>query len=345
MRGSIVKTPLQSSALSGNILGDPSRRDLTVYLPEGYADSRSRYPAVFFLHGFGSTGPGWLSPATFSPNLIDRLDALIVSKAIPPVIGVFPDGWTSLGGSQWINSGAIGNYQSYLVNDVISKVDQEFRTLPYPESRAVIGKSSGGYAAWALGALASNPFGHMGCHSSDAYFEYCYLPDFPKVAEALSRAGGVKSWYSEFKARCLHTKMAKDDYGVINILAMSAAYSPPSPEPPAALNFELPFELKTGRVRPNIWEHWLSRDPVRFVPQQLKSIGSLKTIFFDCGTRDEFNLQWGARMIAEVLTDNNLQFIYEEFDDGHLNTTYRYDRSLLSIVPQLNREDRASSKT
>ena len=40
----IVHTLLESSHLAGNLLGDPSERDLFVYLPPGYEESDRRYP-------------------------------------------------------------------------------------------------------------------------------------------------------------------------------------------------------------------------------------------------------------------------------------------------------------
>jgi hypothetical protein len=62
----------------------------------------------------------------------------------------------------------------------------------------------------------------------------------------------------------------------------------------------------------------------------------LKLIFIDCGTTDEFNLHWGARMLHSKLIKSNIKHIYEEFDDGHMSISYRYDVSLPKIYSSLS---------
>ena len=43
----------------------------------------------------------------FGENMPERLDRLIASGAMPPVVVAFPDCFTKLGGNQYINSSAI----------------------------------------------------------------------------------------------------------------------------------------------------------------------------------------------------------------------------------------------
>jgi S-formylglutathione hydrolase FrmB len=334
MRGSLERRDLQSAALEGNALGDPSRRELVVYLPPGYAEGKARYPVAYFLHAFGSGGRGWTNAAGFAPNVPERLDALVASGAIPPVIGVFPDGWTSLGGSQWVNSEATGRYRDYLARDVVGFVDRTYRTLPRPEARAVLGHSSGGYGVLVMGRYHPELFGHLSCQSGDAYFEYCYLPDLPKAAGTLLKAGGLLPWLAEFKQRARETKLRGDDFPTVNAVAMAAAYSPKRGEP---LDVELPFEPQTARLRVEVWNRWLVHDPVRFVPKHLGSFKRLSSVFIDCGTRDEYHLRWGARMIADELRAGGVEVQHEEFEDGHSGVSYRFERSLSYLVPRLAR--------
>jgi S-formylglutathione hydrolase FrmB len=116
---------------------------------------------------------------------------------------------------------------------------------------------------------------------------------------------------------------------------MAAHYSP---RPGAPLGLELPFEPETARLRPEVWERWLAHDPVRFVPRHLDAFRRLSTAFVDCGTRDEFQLRWGARMVAGALRAAGVEVVHEEFDDGHFGIDYRYARSLAVIAPRLARE-------
>ncbi|MBJ6762745.1 alpha/beta hydrolase [Myxococcaceae bacterium JPH2] len=335
MKGTLESRELQSVALESNPLGDPSRRRLTVYLPPGYSEDERRYPVVYFLHAFGNGAGSWTNASGFAPSVPERLDALIASGEVPPAIAVFPDGWTSLGGSQWMNSEALGRYRDYVAKDVVGFVDRTWRTLPKAAARAVVGHSSGGYGALMMGRYHPELFSHLGAHAADAYFEYCYLPDLPKAAAALLKAGGVEAWFADFKKRVRETKARGEDFPVVNILAMAAAYSPKKGEP---LNLELPFDVQTARLRSDVWNRWLVHDPVRFVPKFLDAFRKLKTVFLDCGTRDEFNLRWGTRMMAEDLKGAGVELVHEEFEDGHTGVSYRFERSLAVVMPRLARE-------
>jgi S-formylglutathione hydrolase FrmB len=335
MKGSVEVRELIAKSLENNPLGDPSRRKLPVYLPAGYASSGERYPVVYFLHGFTGSGMSWLNFPGFSLSVPERVDQLVGSGEIPPVIAAFADGWTSLGGSQWLNSEAIGRYGDYLARDVVDFVDRTYRTVPKPAARACVGSSSGGYGALVMGRDHPDVFGHIASHAGDAYFEYCYQNDFPKAAAALSTSAGVVEWLEDFRRRAKETRAGGEDHAVLNVLAMAAAYSPKRGEP---MNIELPFEAETARLKPEVWERWLEQDPVRFIPKSAASFRKLLSLFVDCGTRDEFNLRWGARMVAEELRRAGVNFHHEEFEDGHMGIHYRFDRSLQFLGHRLARE-------
>ncbi len=334
MKGQVVLHRVACPALLGNALGDPVERPCAVYLPPGYATSAEPYPLVLFLHAFLASATGWLNVSPFSPTVPERLDALIAEEGLPPCIAAFPDGWTALGGSQWTNSAATGRYRDAVVQDVLGWVDATFRTVRRREARAVVGRSSGGYGAWQLVRHHPDVFGHLAAHSGDAYFEYCFQADFPRAAGALLKAGGVDAWWQAFVPRARQTKMAGEDHPVLNALAMAAAFSPQAGEP---LGLELPFELETGALRATVWERWLAEDPVRFVRGEPGPFLALKTAFIDCGTRDEYGLRWGARMLARALAAAGGAVTHEEYEDGHLGTSYRFESSLRLLLPRLAR--------
>jgi hypothetical protein len=52
-------------------------------------------------------------------------------------------------------------------------------------------------------------------------------------------------------------------------------------------------------------------------------------------TNDEFNLHWGARILHSKLK-MRVRHFYEEFDDGHMNISYRYDVALPKIYSVLS---------
>jgi enterochelin esterase-like enzyme len=332
VQGSLVELEIDSPALAGNALGDPARRLVLAWLPPGHG--RAPLPAVYFLHGFTGSARGWTNVSAFTPTVPERLDALVAAGEIPPFVGVFPDGMTALGGTQWTNAPAVGRYQDWVAEDVVREVEARLGTLPRREARAVIGKSSGGYGALRLGRDRPDVFALVGVHAGDAYFEYCYLPDLPKAAAALLDAADAKAWLEGMKRRARETKLAGADHVPLNAIAMAAHYSP---NPAAPLGLDLPFELPTGRVREDVWARWLAHDPVRFLPEGREALRRLTAVFLDCGTRDEHNLRWGTRIVAALLRDAGVPVEHQEFDDGHSGTAYRYDASLRFLVPRLAR--------
>ena len=60
----IVHSRIESVHLRGNLLGDPSERDLFVYLPHGYEGSNVRYPTAYLLHDFGKDAEELVQPPT-----------------------------------------------------------------------------------------------------------------------------------------------------------------------------------------------------------------------------------------------------------------------------------------
>jgi len=109
LRGRIDKFRLISQVLRENPLGDRHRRDVTVYLPPEYdANPSARFPVFVDLVGFMGSGPSHLNWKPFEESVPERLERLVRKGAMGPVVMVFPDCWTRLGGNQYINSTAVG---------------------------------------------------------------------------------------------------------------------------------------------------------------------------------------------------------------------------------------------
>ncbi len=320
MQGSVKILRHESNVLKGNPLGDAHIRDLCVYLPPGYEAGDKRFPVVYCLTGFTGRGKMLLNDNAFTPNLAERMDLLIAENKIKPMIVVMPDCFTYYGGSQYINSTATGNYEDYLTGEIVSFVDENFRTINDKNSRAVMGKSSGGYGALICGLRHADKFGLICSTSGDAYFELCYLPDIPKAFRAIH--GNPQAFMEKFRRE---EKKGKDDFPALNIIGMSACYTP---NKDSEIGFDLPFDMKTGEILADVWAKWLAHDPTRLVEKHAADLKSLKLLYIDAGTRDEFALDLGARILCKRLKDFEVPFIHEEFDDGHMQISYRYNRSL-----------------
>lgn len=324
-QGKVVFERITSHLLRNNPLGDPSDRLTPVYLPDGYESSGERFPVVYLLSGFGGRGTMLLNDSLWDENIAQRMDRLIASGQARPMILVLPDCSTRIGGSQYLNSSAVGRYEDYLTAEVVPYVDAHFRTLSDRDHRAVLGKSSGGYGAFVLSMRHPDLFRLAASHSGDAYFEYCYKPDIPTAIKTLPRYGGVAQFLQNLGG--IHPKDGAF-MSTLNVVAMSACYSP---NPNSAYGFDLPFDEQTGELLPAVWQRWLAWDPVEIAPHYRDALRSLRLLFFDAGLRDEFNLQIGARILAGRLSALDIPFVHEEFDDGHMGISYRYDASLAAI--------------
>ena len=323
-RGSVVNLRHESELLKGNPLGDPHVRDIYVYLPPGYSTSGERYPSVYCLTGFTGRGKMLLNDNPFSLNLAERMDKLIAAGKIRPMIVVMPNCFTWFGGSQYINSTATGRYEDHLSQEIVSAVDANFRTVDDRNARAVMGKSSGGYGSLVMGMRRADVFGLVCSTAGDAYFEHCYPSDFAKAFRTIKGdpIGFMRKLWSK-------EKQGGDDHAALNTIGMAACYSPDGE------SFDMPFDLETGEIRQDVWARWLEHDPVRLAPQYADKLKSLKLLFIDAGTRDEFALDVGARILSKRLTDLGVDHIHEEFDDGHFSISYRQERSLELISERI----------
>jgi pimeloyl-ACP methyl ester carboxylesterase len=329
LAGRFEKHVVESELLADNPLGDPARRPLYVYLAPGV--DTEPVPVVFLLQGFSGQLDAWLARKAFEPTTVERLDRAFAAGDCPAAIVVFVDAWTSLGGSQFINSIGTGAYMDYLCGEVVPFIDQRY---PTSGNRAVAGHSSGGYGAMVCAMLRPDVFSGFASHAGDALFESCYMPDFRIVARILRDK--FEGSYELFFER-LH---AADhfDYSAfgtaLSTYAMAAAYSP-DPDRPGAVR--LPFEIETGRLIDDVWEQWLSWDPVRMVSHHADALRGMRRIYLDAGRADEYFLDLGAQAVAAELERIGASYTFELFDGRHGGISYRYPGAIRELVLSLNR--------
>lgn len=313
-RGRTEVVEFESRVLRGNALRDPYVRRVPVYFPPRW---KRGTPAVLCLSGFTGTGLSYLNVSAWSETLPEKMDRLIAGGA-PPLVLVMADCFTRYGGSQYVNSTATGRYEDHLMRELVP-----WATRAYGVPRwGVFGKSSGGFGAIRLAMRRPDVFSAVACHSGDMLFELCYATDFPKVAAALARNGRtVRGFFEKFHAS---PKKTSDQMTIVNTLAMAACYSP------KGRGFELPFDLRTCERVERVWRRWKAFDPVEMVKKRKhrEALRRMRGVFLDCGTRDEFHLQFGARVFGASLRRAGIRHVSEEFEDGHMNIPYRYDRSL-----------------
>jgi enterochelin esterase family protein len=322
---------IDSEALRGNPLGDPATRPLAIYTPPGYdAQGSGRYPVLYCLHGYtGDTG-ALIATRPWETNVVQWIDRLIVAGAMPPAILAIVDGFTRLGGSQYVDSIHNGAYATYTVRDVIRHLDAGYRTIARAAGRAVFGKSSGGFGALHLCFTFPGTFAAFASHSGDAYFRYAATPSFPTVQRTLEGFASLEAFVEEFERR---HKRPQHFYATIEQLGYAAAYSPTAAR---AFAFDLPFDRTTGELREDVFARWLRFDPCERIVHEGAALADLRLRYVDCGRRDEYGLDIGARIFAARCREAGLDVRHEEFDDDHRNVGYRYEVSLPALAAVLD---------
>ena len=318
-----------SEALRGNALGDPHERPLHVWAPE---DASRRYPSVYVIQGMTGMADAWFNVAPWSPSYPDRIAALD-----PDAVVVLVDAFTAVGGSQFVDSPGIGNYHTYLCDELVPFVDAHYPTVPAAAHRGIQGKSSGGFGSMLTPLLRPDLFGGLATHAGDALFEVCYARDFAPAAHALREAygGSYDAFWADFRSGRPVLASPHDEV-LVNTYAMAAAYSAR-----ADGTVDLPFDIETGERIDEVWQRWLRFDPVLLAREaaHAETLRNMQAIWIDSGRDDDYHLDLGAtafhrEVVAAGTPADRVHF--ELFDGTHRGLTWRYPLSLRWLVDGLS---------
>lgn len=336
-RGRYHDHVFDSEALTGNPLGDPHRRPLFVYTPPAYeAEPDRRFPVIYQIQGLTGQLDMWRNRKPFQHTVPETVDMAFSAPGQSPALVVSVDCWTSLGGSQFLDSPGTGRYLTYLCDEVIPWVDATYRTIPEAVHRGIAGKSSGGYGAMVLPMLRPDRFGALATHAGDALFEVSYLPDIGNAVRTLreSYGGSYDRFWTEFRART--TTAPSRDHEPLNMWCMAACYST---DPDGTVR--LPFDVETGQLIPGVWDRWLARDPVRMVAGHADALRGLRAIWIDAGRKDEYFLDLGAeafRRELEVIGVTEPTVRFELVEGTHSDLEHRYPMALAWLAERLSAE-------
>ena len=328
-------------------------RKLGVWLPPQYDEGagRRRFPVLYDLVGFTGSGLAHTNWKPFGDNVPERAARLIHEQKMGPAIFVFPDCFTALGGNQYVNSSAIGNYADYLTREIIPFVDREFRTLASREHRGCFGKSSGGYGSIIHGMKYAKYWGAIANHSGDAYFDFVYWHDWPNTLNELAkhrvpkrkpgrlrraarsraaRASPKASTTGASSASSTHVwkkeKLSTAEGHCIMNLCMAATYDP-DPQGAARLSRAVQPRIGRGdraaleqvaRARPDQSRREIPRQP-QVAARHLHRLRLARPVPHPLRR---------AHPVASASRRPASGTRYEEFDDDHSDIDYRMDVSL-----------------
>lgn len=328
--GTLLRLPHRSAVLAGNPWDDPVARELCVYLPHGYREEGEPYTALWDLAAFTNSGPGHLNWRNHGENLVARLDRLIHTGAMPPVVVALPDCYTSLGGNQYLNSPAVGRYADYLVDELVPLLARQVNVRRGREGRGLFGKSSGAYGALYHAIHHPDTWGGVAAHAPDCGFEWVYRTGFPTAARVIAGHGGdpLRFLREFWRMRA----PGADEFHALLTIAMAASYDPDPGEP---TRIRLPFDLETCAIDPARWRRWLAFDPLNMAESGSEALRRMSLLYLDVGSRDQYHIQYGVRSLARRLENWGVSHHFEEFDGTHSGLDWRLDTSLPLLASAL----------
>lgn len=322
-KGSVERITVHGRSLEGNLEGDSPDREVFVYLPPSYATSTNRrYPVVYLLHGYGLTAERWM---TFT-DLAAAADRDIAAGTSREMILVNPDAFTKYDGSMYSASPTTGDWETYVAEDLVSYIDNHYRTIANRMSRGLGGHSMGGYGTVRIGMKRPDVFSSLDIMSA------CCLLNNPAQGNrgaaprgagprsgSADRSGPTSAGSGRGAAGAARGGQARGGGergrgrgGFANVQsALAAAWSPNPKNPPDY--FDQP--VRDGVLQPLIAAKWAANSPLAMIDQYVTNLKKYHAIMGEVGTLD--TLADSNRQMDQMFTDLGVAHTFETYDGNH----------------------------
>ena len=311
---------IQSSLYGQTVIDDSfyspaldETRYVDVYLPPGYdASPDLHYPVIFYLHGWGGNQNDLSSIVSYTEQKINNGE-------IEPVIMVCASNYTApFAGSMYMNSPVWGNFEDYMINDLITWLDTTYRTVPARKYRSLMGHSMGAYGAFRYGSLHNDKFCALAAYAAPANMELI-INDYQTHLKSENPGPPYTFNYSSGGN---FTKM---------IFLGSGAWSPDLNSPQDYVTpqvVEYPFDQQCD-VIDTVFEKWYPGQVTTLV-QSLTPSDSLG-ILFGCGSSDELYFYQPNLALKDTLDSLGLNYEFISYSGGHSMPAAFKNESLLFL--------------
>lgn len=269
-------------------------RMIDIYLPgDYYIDSLQDYATIYYLHSLGGNQNEGNQLAMFYYNQHDQ-NANIIS---PAAIFVCPDGSSEpYSGSWFTNSVLYGNYEDFIMQDVISFIEDNFRAIKDKNFRFTGGHSMGGMGSSNL--CTKFPEHFRACISSSSAMTFW--------------ADGLIPWRD----------LCYQEHGSYNILyngsysqaliSLCGAVSPNLSIQP--LQVELPFDT-LGNFVDTVLNKWMAYN----YSSRVKDLPDENELswFLICGINDEMGFYPTYEIFEDSLDAYGIGYDHRYFDGDH----------------------------
>lgn len=312
---------IPAPSLSNNILGEKNQQSIAIYLPSSYANGSKRYPVIYYLTGLGVQ----LGSENGYPLLRKAMDAALANRKTGEMILVTVSGFNALGGSFYANSPVTGNWEDFVVRDVVGYVDAHYRTLAYPDSRGIAGHSMGGFGALRIAMRHPDVFGAVYALSpallapSDLSQTEMFASQ-DTIDSVVKMINDLTELPADQAARAFLQAYAEASQSVRYTIAYGAALAPsPDRKPPFVA---YPFHNENGITVKDetLWLQWQNGfgEVGGFVQTYLDNWKKLKAVGFEYGKQDENTwLPDGCQYLAKQLNAARIANTLNTFEGTH----------------------------
>jgi S-formylglutathione hydrolase FrmB len=287
----VEEITVHGKSLVGNLEGNSPDRSVTVFLPPSYHTApNKRYPVVYGLHGYTINNQIWAK----------ELQALqgLYAKGVIEMIVVLPSAQTVHNGSMYASSITIGDWETFIAEDLVSYIDTHYRSLPQWDSRGLMGHSMGGHGVARIGMKRPDVFSALYIMSP-----CCMSPRTAPPAELLAKLESLK------------TAQESTTLGFLEraTLAVAAAWSPNPHKPPFYA------DLPTGNAEQvnNVLANWAANAPLAMASQYITNLKKYSAIYIDVGDKD--GLKVDAESFSKILTDSGVKNQFEIYEGDHVS--------------------------
>jgi S-formylglutathione hydrolase FrmB len=332
--GTLTPVQVYSPSLEGNLLDDPALRNVNIYLPKGYNESsQKRYPVIYFLHGMPAGENSLIDPTGFAvfkavagleadvdfpaEGFTEWVNNLAEEKGMKEAIIVMPNASNRYGLSFYTNSVVQGNYEDFIVKDIVSYIDANFKTIKHFKARAIVGHCMGGYGALKLAIKHPHKFGYVAALSP---------AHFPE--ETVLYCAGLMLWEDGMWAPhppgpSLYNPTSPFKFLNNTIYGCATAWLPNPENPPFFV--DLPFSYNSEGepiLDGTLMAKWNSHSLFALVSSNKPNLKKLKGIYLDCGVYDELGMTIPNQMLHQILLDMNVKHDFELYEGTHISHLY-----------------------
>jgi enterochelin esterase-like enzyme len=312
-------------SIQNNKGGEDANRNLTIYLPPGYAKSKDRYPVIYFLHGFAVQDNEMMEWIGFR-NL---MDSAIKAGYLRPSILVLPNSMTKYFGSFYTNSSVAGNWADFIGKDVVDYIDKNYRTIAHRNSRGLAGHSMGGTGALKMAMLFADQFSAVyamspgGLHFSD---------DLRLSHPAFKRVSEQKNMDS-LRNAVPYYDFEKFPFYEMIYSSMARMYSPNVNE--KLLQADQPIKYINGKmvVNADVLKKWEANFPINMIDDHIPALKSLTALKIDWGRNEDFKHIPRTNMeLSKKLEAFGIKHFAEEYIGDHVNMLDGFEGRIFTEV-------------